>query len=106
MSTVDAHGRAAASTPGPLPMQMVRSARFEIALRNFIRAKGEAWVHNSARSWAADFMADMKHWCDRNALSFTEIEELASSHHRNELDFDEDMLQVGVIRSLPPISPH
>lgn len=110
MNTVEGHKVPATPQPstagGSLSVQVVRAARFEISLRNFIRAKGEAWDHNSARSWAADFMADMKHWCDRHQLSFSEIEQLASSHHRSELDFDQDMLQVGVIRSLPPISPH
>lgn len=88
------------------PMQLIRSARFEIALRNFIRAKGESWACNTPRNWAADFMADMMHWCDCNQVDFAELEKLASGHHRSESEFDVDMQHVGVVNSLPPITPH
>jgi hypothetical protein len=90
----------------PKAMKAERSVRFENALRQFIGRKGEKWEYNTQSFWAADLMADLKHWCDVNALCYADIERLAASHHRSECDDDQDAMQVGVINSLPPITPH
>lgn len=95
-----------AASYSPNAMKVVRSKRFEKSLRSFISSKGERWENNSAKCWAADMLADMRHFCDVHGLNYEDIQRLAGNHHSTECADDEGTLEMRVIQSLPPISPH
>ena len=55
-----------------------RSKRCEAAIRRY----NDEW---DEKSNLIDFLADARHWCDRNNLSFTELDQQAYQHYLAEL---------------------
>ncbi len=83
MSTATA---TASDTPTQIPVNVERAKRIEMLLDRYQEAFGDLGDDARDATFLASVLADVRHWCDANAVDFQRATTLANEHYEAELD--------------------